>query len=272
MDRDREREVIRPQQSTPTGEGNRLDDVSSSSGAERTDFVARSGEGNRTDYGTSGTGPDRSEYAMPTGGGVPVRRETDRDVVQQTQIVAPRDRVRWGPIWAGLLTALGTFLLLSLLATAIGAQTFNTGAANTTQTGIGTAVATAIIGLLSFLLGGFVAARSAAVRGRLNGLLNGWLVWALGTLLILGLAAFGLGQLFGLADDVIGRTGIPNPNQANVNPRDVASNVRNSALGGFLSLALPALASSIGGLLGARTGRDTDVDAIREAANRYEHS
>ncbi len=89
------------------------------------------------------------------------------------------------------------------------------------------------------------------MHGRGNGLLNGWLVWALGTLLILALAAFGLRQLFGLADDVLGRTGVPDPNQANVNPQDVARNVRNSALGGFLSLGLPALAAALGGWLGA---------------------
>ena len=34
------------------------------------------------------------------------------DVVQQTTVVEPKDLVRWGPIFAGLLTALGTFLLL----------------------------------------------------------------------------------------------------------------------------------------------------------------
>ncbi len=198
---------------------------------------------------------------------VPVRRETDPDVVQQTtQVIAPRDRVRWGPIWAGLLTAIGTFLLLSLLATAIGAQTFDTGAANAGSTGRGLGIATAIIGLLSFLLGGFVAARTAAVHGRGNGLLNGWLVWALGTLLILALAAFGLGQLFGLADDVLGRTGVPDPNQANVNPQDVARNVRNSALGCFLSLGLPALAAALGGWLGARTDDDADGAAVRRGS------
>ena len=39
------------------------------------------------------------------------------------------DRVRWGPIWAGLLTALTSLLLLSLLGAAIGLSALDAGAA-----------------------------------------------------------------------------------------------------------------------------------------------
>jgi hypothetical protein len=42
-----------------------------------------------------------------------------------------------------------------------------------------------------------VAGMTSAVRGEATGLLNGFLVWALGTVLILLLSALGLGQIFG---------------------------------------------------------------------------
>lgn len=44
------------------------------------------------------TGRDPVDAAPSTGG---------TDVVQEANVVNPRDRVRWGPIVAGLLTALG---------------------------------------------------------------------------------------------------------------------------------------------------------------------
>lgn len=184
-------------------------------------------------------------------------------VQQQTQLIAPRDRVRWGPIFAGFLTALGTFLLLSLLAVAIGATAVGSGAdaQSTTQTG---SIVTAILGLLSFLIGGFVAARTAAVTGRGNGLLNGFLVWALGTSLILLLAAFGLGQIFGAAGDLFGQyRNLGSPTSVDVNRAQLATGIKNGAFTAFLALALPAVAAAIGGALGAREHRDELTDDLR---------
>ena len=134
--------------------------------------------------------PASSRVPITANGAVRGAGQPDDVVQQTTNVVVPRDKVRWGPIWAGLLTALGTFLLLSLLALAIGAQTVNTGAADAETASVGSGIATAIIGLLSFFLGGWVAARSATIRDRGSGLLNGFLVWALGTALILALTAF----------------------------------------------------------------------------------
>jgi hypothetical protein len=172
-------------------------------------------------------------------------------MVQQTTLVAPRDRVRWGPIVAGLLTAVGTFLLLSTAALAIGlvAAPEGTGAE---EAGPLAGVITAAIALLSFFLGGFVAARSSAVPGQGTGALNGFLVWALGILLILVLAAFGLGQLFGAAGDLFGQyrsIGLPS---ADVDTAALADQVRTGAVGAFLGLALPAAAAALGGWLGSR--------------------
>lgn len=191
------------------------------------------------------------------------------DVVQQTtQIITPRDRVRWGPIWAGLISALSLWLLGNILALAIGAATVEPGVADAETAGRITGWVPPILGILAFLFGGWVAARTAAVRGTGNGAFNGFLVWALGTLLGLALAAFGLGQLLGAAGDFagqigrIGRDAVGNvdPAQLNANRQRIAENIENSALATFGALGLPALAATIGGALGARKEHDRDYD------------
>jgi hypothetical protein len=184
-------------------------------------------------------------------------------VVQQTSVVSPRDRVRWGPVFAGLVTALSVFLLLSLLALGLGIVAAQS--ADPTQTsnaGTVGAIVAAVIGLASFVLGGFVAGRTSAVVGRGSGALNGFLVWALGVVLILALGALGLSQLFGAAGSIFGQlqsSGV-SPSDVNVDPNQAADALRNSAIGGFVSLALPAIAAALGGMLGARKEEDvTDL-------------
>ena len=163
--------------------------------------------------------------------------------------LARRDSARWGPIWAGLITALTTFLLLQLLA--IGLGLVGIGPNNT-----GGAWVSAILGLIAFFVGGAVAGMTSAVRGAVPGLLNGFLVWALGTVLILLLSALGLGQVFGALGNVVGQVGVlqniqqGSVNAPNVDPSQVASAVRTGALGAFFGLLLSAVAAMIGGLIG----------------------
>ncbi len=71
--------------------------------------------------------PRVEERPLPPVGETIAVRPDVQDVEHTTQVVAPRDRIRWGPIWAGLLTVLAAFLLLSMLAIAIGAQTVEPG-------------------------------------------------------------------------------------------------------------------------------------------------
>lgn len=199
-----------------------------------------------------------------TGVVTPVRRAVDDVVQQTTQVIAPRDRVRWGPIWAGLLSALSLWLLANVLALAIGASTVEPGVADAGTAARITGWAPAILGILAFLFGGWVAARTAAVRGTGNGILNGFLVWALGTILTLALAAFGLGQLLGVAGDFAGQVGrlgreaagSVDPAQFARNQQRIAENVQDTAWATFAGLGLPALAATIGGWLGARKQHD----------------
>lgn len=191
------------------------------------------------------------------------------DVVQQTtNVIAPRDRVRWGPIWAGLLTALTLSILGTLLATAIGAATVDNGNADPNNAGRITGIAIPIIAALAFGFGGAIASGTAAVRGRGNGALNGFLVWGLGLPLLLFFATQGLGALLGSAGDIFGQLrGLDasrlqgGAQQAagqaqRVNPQQVADNIKNGAGSAFLGLGIPAAASTIGGIIGARDRHD----------------
>lgn len=189
----------------------------------------------------------------------PVVTERRVDVRSVAGLRNQRDRVSWGAIWAGLLTALGVFLLLTLLAVAVGAQSVDAGAADAATVGQNSALITGIIALVSFFTGGYVAAASSAVRGRGAGLLNGFLVWALGTAIVLMLATFGLGQLFGALGTLFDRYRAlgESVGNTNIDRNQVIVNIRASSVVAFVSLALPALAAAVGGWAGART-EDSD--------------
>jgi len=191
-------------------------------------------------------------YAEPA---EPVVRETAPAMISTTAPVesvgagyagmgVARDRVRWGPVLAGLLTAIASFVLLGLLAAAIGLNVAQ--GADTTTAGNTAAIVAAIIGLAAFFIGGYVAAYTAAVANRGDGALNGFLVWALAILLILVLAGVGLGQVFGPTGGALGAYRVA-PG-GTVDPETI----RTSALGAFLGALLPAIAATIGGWLGAR--------------------
>src|ERR687896_2233904 len=151
-------------------------------------------------------------------------------------------QLRWGPIWAGLLTALGLFTLLTLLAVAVGLQA-TPGADE--DPGVVGGIVTGIIALVAFFVGGFVAAWAADLSHPGRSLLNGFLVWALWLVLLLLIAAFGAGQIFGIAGDLFGPVRVDAPEV------DVRT-LRDGAWSSLLALALTAAAAALGGVVGAR--------------------
>ena len=210
-----------------------------------------------------------------------IRRERARDHNDDARIPQTlnltRDRVRWGPIWAGLLTALTSLLVLSLLGLAIGLTVVNAGTAATqgnlpADSGRNSAIWGAVSGLLSFLLGGYVAGRTAAVFDRGWGALNGAMVFLLGVPITLVLASMGLGGILGTLGSFAAGLNIDPPalqtgaNQAqqaapSVQPVDAmraAEAARNGAWGALGGSLLALGASALGGALGAR--RELDVD------------
>jgi MFS family permease len=194
-----------------------------------------------------------------------------------------RDRVRFGPIVAGLLSALTSLLLLGLLGVAIGLT-----AADGSDPGAGTfsAIWGALTGLIAFGLGGYVAGRTAAVFDRRWGALNGALVFMLGVPLTLWLAGQGLGFATGALGSFVGALNV-DPAQvqgaaqgavgqaqgaaAQVRPADVArvaEGARNAAWGALLGAALALGASALGGWLGTRRELELDAPATAAVATR----
>jgi hypothetical protein len=153
--------------------------------------------------------------------------------------------VDWLATIAGLLSAIGTLVLLSGLAGAAGSIGYELGASDQ-DLSIGALVAGAVVLLIAFFTGGWVAGRVARYDGGRNGLLSA--VWFL--LLAGGLAA--LGAWAGDQYNLFAKPDLPNWFSGDdLGPAAVASAV----LGGLLAL----IAGWLGGVVGARYHRRADA-------------
>ncbi|GHE13944.1 permease [Klenkia taihuensis] len=163
----------------------------------------------------------------------------------QRLAVPPRqDRVRWGPVWAGLVVALPTFLLIEVITLALGWWDI------AEQDGTEAGVISGVAGLVAFFLGGLTAGASSMWRGVDDGLLHGILVWSAGIVAILGLALLGGGALLGPLSQVVGDIGaVGTPD---VDPAQAADAVTSSASWASLGLGLTIIASALGGVVGSK--------------------
>jgi hypothetical protein len=118
-------------------------------------------------------------------------------------VLTVRNRVQWGPIIAGVVAAIVAFLLLTILGISLGASVLDP--ANTAgEIGTWAAVWGALSVIIAFFIGGWIAARTAAVDGSFAALINGLMVGAAGLLFIIWLTAAGLGNLFGTIGSTVG--------------------------------------------------------------------
>jgi len=195
------------------------------------------------------------------------------------------DRVRWPAVFAGLLTALTMLITLGVLGLAVGLTSVDAGNAVAQRgvpsgLGLGSGLWAGISALLAFLLGGWVAGRTAAVFGKGWGALNGMLVFLLAVPLLLWLAGSGLGALLGslggfaqslnispqqVQNAAQGAAGQAQQNAQQVTPEQAAqaaTNARNAAWSTLLGLGLGTAAATLGGLLGTRSEVTVDRDAV----------
>jgi hypothetical protein len=184
----------------------------------------------------------------------------DRDVA----VVATTSQetgLRWGPIVAGFLSALGLFLLLTLLAVAVGAATVTPDGSAPAM--VATIVAS-VIALFTFFAGGFIAAWSGRVVDQARGALSGFLVWALWLVVVLFAGGLGIGQLFGVAGGLLSDISAPEMTQQQIYDALQAGSWRV-----FLALTLAAAAAALGGAVGSmvaerRTSNAGDVRELRD--------
>lgn len=111
-----------------------------------------------------------------------------------------RSRISWGAILAGVVTALATTVLLSLLGAALGAGSIHALDATTNDLsnyGTGAAIWQILNLALSMLFGGYVTSRLSGTHSHLDGELHGVTMWGLATLLGSLLLAHALSGLLG---------------------------------------------------------------------------
>lgn len=188
-----------------------------------------------------------------------VERET---LVVQTEEEprVPVDRVRWTAIWAGLIVALTTYLLLQLALIALDIV-------DIAELSTGEAVASAIVALVAFFIGGLVTGATAWWRRVDDGLLHGVVLWAVGIVAILVLSLAGGGVALGAinASDAFDElTSQELDEQAENEAQDAAGYA-------LLGIVAALVASAAGAVVGAKLWPDEDdrvIDLTRTADPR----
>src|SRR5918992_150941 len=140
---------------------------------------------------------------------IPVSPETHIPETQAPQTYTPVTverrtalfkRISWSAVFAGLILALVTQLLLSLLGTGIGLSTVDpaTGETPGTETlSIAAGIWWTISSLIALFIGGWAAAHLAGIPHRTEGIIHGLLTWGLATLLLVSLIGTAVGTLIG---------------------------------------------------------------------------
>jgi hypothetical protein len=156
----------------------------------------------------------------------------------------PTDRVRWGPILAGTFAALTALAVLSTLGTAIGLSAYDPGQDDPRNFARAGGVWGVLSLILAFAFGGWLTARAAAVKGRSNGMLNGFMVAGFGIplmLFMLGSLASSVGQSAAqVADDAQqARTSQSDSGDAMTASATIGGGGNNASVGGNPTAKLP---------------------------------
>ena len=226
------------------------------------------------------------------------RDDDDRVVVSPG---VPTDRVRWGPILAGTFAALTALAVLSTLGTAIGLSAYDPGQDDPRNFARAGGIWGVLSLIVAFAFGGWLTARAAAVKGRNNGMLNGFMVAGFGIplmLFMLGSIAGAMGAAAATAaagsndaqqprsagqsdgamtasatiggDNNARANAQPNSpgNVSNVHSEDARRAASRTAWGTLFGLVLAIGAASAAGAVGARDDRDDDDDDDDDARRR----
>lgn len=190
------------------------------------------------------------------------------------------DRVRWGPIFSGLVIAISSQLVLSALGAAIGLTGIaNSGAprSNALDTGAAVGIWSIISLLISLFIGGWITARACGRMNRSTALLNGAILWATTLAVSAWLVSSGISGAFGIAasnaGEVINQVQIPdaatNPDISAQDARNIASNAAKVGWGFALGSLLGLIATLIGSSVGVRTPHTVSATYVNERERPY---
>lgn len=224
----------------------------------------------RTRRGTTHTAP-----------AAPVRATTSAPASHESEMasdlmVAPAGwRLSWGAVFAGVMVALVSHLILNLLGLGIGLAGTQAGT-GLDWFGTGFGVWWAIAGVISAAIGGWFAGRTLGSGDRNDGMIHGLLSWAGATLVVAFLLTTAMGGMLGVTmqqqamapiGGAIGQAGgapapgttaketptIPGTQQPV--PQPTAGAMSGAAIASFVALLLGAAAAAGAGRAGVLSAR-----------------
>ena len=197
--------------------------------------------------------------------------ESNRNQVVETFAIEDnKDRIRWGPIIAGIFVAIATQLILSALGAAIGLTVGATGGA------LGVGIWSIVSLLIALFLGSWVAAAGCSPMNKKTAMLHGLILWATTLAISAWLLASGVSGAFGIAASNAGEVfnqvqqpgGVSVPDQVpNVPPeqlKQVADSSAKAAWSFIIGSLLGLAASLIGASVGAKKPRPVRTARVPE--------
>jgi hypothetical protein len=201
----------------------------------------------------------------------PERRIVDRPYASAPVAAEYHDRVRWGPIIAGLVLAITAQLVLSGIGAAIGASAV-AGADNPQaaagDAGAGVGIWSILSLLISLFLGGWLTTSLCGPMNRNTALLNGAVLWATTIALSALLLASGVAGTFGVIGANLGeilnqtQAGTGTADQQGLTQEQIRQIAENAATAGWsfaFGSLLGLIATLVGATLGARSPRQAVV-------------
>ena len=177
--------------------------------------------------------------------------------VEEIVVMDPEERllpwfVSWSGVFAGALAALALLLVFGLTAIAVGAHQIGRHFANWHEFRVITLAFSVFGSFLSFVLGGWVAARVTGTRKAETAMLHGAIAWLVTIPSLLVLAGLGAGGYFGVWYGGLAATPpwAP-PATPTVESAAAALAARNAALGALTALLLGLVGSVVGGWMGS---------------------
>jgi hypothetical protein len=115
--------------------------------------------------------------------------------VRAEDVIPVHSRITWAPILAGAVLALATYLLLTLVGTALGLSIH--GRVSDRGLAVGAVIWAVLVTAWSLFVGGFVASLFTTGENKFEGMVYGLIVWAVVFAMIVGLVAAGVRAGFG---------------------------------------------------------------------------
>jgi hypothetical protein len=157
-----------------------------------------------------------------------------------------RDLSHWGPVWAGVIGGFAVLILLTLLGLGIGLAAFDP-TAGAAAVGTPAFIWGAIVLLLSYFVGGWLAGRTSSYHGTTtSAFILGSLVWALSVVLLVLMASLGIAGIFGA---ILGPFNVA----GGVTAGQLITTAASTAIWSFFILLLAWVAAFAGAYVGTKS-------------------